>query len=74
MDFVAICFYRESEDKEMANMTQKEDVNDRKAKHKNLTEVARLQAKLFSPRKQNCNKEHNVDNMKYSWEILEDIK
>ena len=49
MDLVAICFYRESEDKEMAKMTQEEDVDDRKAKHKNLTEVARLQAKYSLP-------------------------
>ena len=30
-------------------MTQEEDVDDRKAKHKNLTEVARLQAKYSLP-------------------------
>ena len=33
MDLVVIRFYRESEDKEMAKMTQEEDVNDRQAKH-----------------------------------------
>lgn len=49
MNLVAICFYRESEDKEMAKMTQEEDVDNRKAKHKNLTEVARLQAKYSLP-------------------------
>ena len=30
-------------------MTQEEDVNDRKAKHKNLTVVARSQAKYSLP-------------------------
>ena len=49
MDLVVIRFYRESEDKEMAKMTQEEDVNDRQAKHKNLTVVARLQVKYSLP-------------------------
>lgn len=34
---------------EVAKMAQEEDVNNRKAKHKNLTVVAQLQAKYSLP-------------------------